>query len=297
MKQSGILPAFAVLGSIISLTVGTSYGKYLFPALGPAGTAAARVVFAAVILLVVRRPWRRPLKPKDAGAIFLYGATLGLMNLVFYQSLATLPLGIAIAIEFTGPLTIAVISSRRTSDFLWIGLAVVGLALLIPMSPGSGALNPIGVCFAFSSAILWALYIVFGKRLAHLDGGQSTALGMSVAAVVILPIAIGLSGPRLFQPNLFLAGVGLAIASSAVPYTLEMYALKRLPKNTFGILLSMEPAVGALSAFLILGETLSLVHGLAIASIISASIGAALTAKSREPEVTATAETIPADVL
>jgi inner membrane transporter RhtA len=290
-----ILPILAVLGSIVSLTVGTSFGKQLFPAIGPGGTAAYRVVFAAIILLAVWRPWRSRLNRKDAIAIALYGGTLGLMNFVFYQAIDRLPLGIAIAIEFTGPLAVAVLSSRRLIDFVWIGLAALGLLFLLPFQVSAQSLNPTGIAFAFASALLWALYIIFGKRLAHLPGGYATSCGMVAAALTILPLALAESGAHLFQPALFLPGIALAVASSAVPYSLEMFALKKLPKNTFGILLSLEPAVGAISGFLVLHETLSWTQWIAIGCIMSASAGTTYGARQETAE--ATCETVPADVL
>ncbi len=232
---------------------------------------------------------------KDAKALALYGVTLGLMNFVFYQAINKLPLGIAIAIEFTGPLTVAVVLSRRVIDFVWIGLTLSGLGLLLPLRASETALNPQGVAFALASALLWALYIVFGKRLGHLHSGRATALGMTIAAITIFPLGLAESGARLFQPNLILPGIGLAIASSAIPYSLEMFALKRLPKKTFGILLSMEPAVGALTGFFILHEILSWTQWLAIACIMIASIGTALDSKKRSTE-TSLAD-IPADAL
>jgi inner membrane transporter RhtA len=290
-----LLPIIAVLGSIVSLTVGTSYGKQLFPLIGPGGTAAYRVVFASLLLLIVWRPWRVRLSLKDAKAIALYGVTLGLMNFVFYQAINKLPLGIAIAIEFTGPLTVAVLLSRRTMDFVWIGLAVLGLGLLLPVRISQTSLDPQGVVFALTSAVLWGLYIVFGKRLAHLHSGRATALGMTIAALTIFPLGLAENGMRLFQPDLILPGIGLAIASSAVPYSLELFALKRLPKKTFGILLSLEPAVGALTGFFVLHEILSWTQWLAIVCIITASIGTSIDSKKQATETSL--EDIPADAL
>lgn len=290
----------AVLGSIVSLTVGTSYGKQLFPVIGAGGTAAYRVVFAAVILLAVWRPWRQRIARTDLIAVTIYGVTLGLMNFVFYQAIARLPLGVAIAIEFTGPLVVAVVSSRRLVDFVWIALTLVGLALLLPINAGTAAqLDPVGIAFAFASALAWGLYIVFGKRVAHLPAGISTSLGMGVAALSVMPLAFAESGARLVQPSLLPAGIALAIASSALPYTLEMFALKRLPKNTFGILLSMEPAVGAVTGYIVLHEVLTWTQWAAIACIMSASMGSTFGAKSAGEGAgkDVTAGDVPADVL
>lgn len=283
-----MLPALAVVASIVSLTVGTSFGKSLFAEIGPQGTATMRVCFAAAILLVAWRPRLREFSASNLRAISLYGATLGLMNMMFYMSLATLPIGIAIAIEFTGPLVLAVIASRRIIDYVWIGFAVAGLLLLIPFpqADGSGvALNPVGICFAFASAILWALYIVFGQRLGHIHAGHATAIGMVVASMVVLPVGIAVAGTRLLDPALLTAGFTLAIFSSAIPYSLEMYSLKRLPKQTFGILLSLEPAIGALSGMFVLNEKLTPVQWIAIGSVMIASIGSATGTRGKEGEL------------
>jgi inner membrane transporter RhtA len=293
------LPVLAVLGSIVSLTVGTSYGKALFETIGAGGTAAYRVVFAAIILMCVWRPWRFAVTAADRWAIVRYGITIGVMNFFFYQAINRLPLGIAIAIEFTGPLAVAVLSSRRVLDFVWVALTVLGLVLILPLQqtpppticphpistgilslPPCG-LDPLGVVFAFVAALMWAWYIVFGKRVSHLHGGAVAAWGMMAGSVVIVPLAAWESGARLWAPHLIPAALVLAVASSAVPYTLEMFALKRLPKNTFSILLSLEPAVGALTGFVVLHEVLSWQQWVAIACIMSASVGAAM--KARKP--------------
>lgn len=293
-----LLPSLAVLASIISLTVGTSFGKQLFTSIGAEGTSSYRVAVSAVILLLIWRPWRTPLRFEDAKKIALYGITLGLMNLSFYLAIAHLPLGIAIAIEFTGPLTVALISSRRKMDFLWIALATVGLLLLIPINPSATdkPISLLGVGFALIAALLWALYIIFGKRVGHIPSGQSTSFGMLVASMVILPFGIARAGAELLNPIYYLNGTILAIASSAIPFTLEMYALQRLPKNTFGILCSMEPAVGAIAGLLILNEQLTLLQWLAIGCIVIASIGASMGSSSvtTDSEI---ASTIPADSL
>lgn len=241
-----------------------------------------RVTFAALILIAAWRPWRVKLSLASLRAVALYGATLGLMNMMFYMSLAKLPLGLAIAIEFTGPLTLAVLSSRRLIDFLWIGLVVVGLVLILPITPSTEAISLAGVGYALASAVLWALYIVFGQRLGHLHAGQSTAIGMAVASLVVLPVGFATAGVRLLDASLLGAGMALAIFSSAIPYSLEMYSLKRLPKHTFGILLSLEPAVGALVGLVVLQEKLTLIQWLAIGSIMIASIGSAIEARGKE---------------
>jgi inner membrane transporter RhtA len=198
-------------------------------------------------------------------------------------------MGVAIAIEFTGPLTVALISSRRLIDFLWIALTVFGLYLLLPFQVNANSLDPTGVAFAFASALCWGLYIIFGKGVSHLPSGSATSWGMLIAAITIFPLGFGETGTKLFQAPLIVPGFELALASSAIPYTLEMYALKKLPKNTFGILMSLEPAFGALTGFFILHEILSFMQWFAIGSIMSASIGATVASKpedSRDNSVT-----------
>lgn len=273
------LPYLALFGGMISLAVGTSFAKQLFPLVGAAGTSTLRVGLSALILLAIWRPWRFALSRSDGGRILLYGTVLGLMNLCFYMSLQTIPLGLAIAIEFAGPLTLALIHSRRPIHFAMIALAVAGLALLLPIWKGVEGLDPVGVFYAALAGVFWALYIICGKRLGHRHAGQSVALGMTVAALVIAPFGIATAGASLLAPEILALGLVAAIVSSALPYSLEMFALKTVPQRTFGVVLSGEPAVGALAGLIILHEQLSNLQWLAIGLIITASVGAILTTR------------------
>lgn len=268
------------MGSLVSLSVGTSFAKHLFPAIGAEGTTAYRIVFAMLILMALWRPWRRRWVVQDIGPLALYGLTLGAMNLLFYTSLKTIPFGLAIAIEFTGPLAVALWTSRRATDLLWVALAVAGLALILPWQglDAPGALDPVGMGFALAAGVCWALYIVFGQRVAHRYGGLATPMGMLAAAVLVLPIGVAQAGAALLDTRWLLAGLAVAVLSSAIPYTLEMYALRHLPKRTFSILLSLEPAVGAVAGWIVLAERLSLQQVLAMAFIMAASMGAAWSA-------------------
>lgn len=272
-----LLPYAALFGAIVTLCVGTSFAKSLFPLVGAQGVTAYRVFFAALILLIIWRPWRHPIARADLGKIALYGAAIGLMNLVFYLSLRTIPLGLAIAIEFCGPLALAVASSRKLIHFVWIGLAVLGLGLLLPINPGAAHLDPVGVGFACAAAVLWALYIILGKRVGHLHAGRSVALGMTTAALIVTPVGLFAAGPSLFQPKLIVLGMVVAVLSSAIPYSLEMIALRGIPKRSFGVMLSAEPAVGALAGLVILHERLAVTQWLAIVAIVAASVGTILT--------------------
>lgn len=275
------LPFLAVLGSVTALGIGTSWAKHwLFPAVGAQGTTALRVGFSALLVLLLWRPWRWHLSRADAKSVVLYGAALGGMNLMFYMSLRTLPFGLAVAIEFAGPLAVAIWSSRRAVDFVWVLLAIAGLGLLLPLGLNGSMLDPVGVAYALGAAVFWALYIVFGKRAGHLHAGHSVSLGLLVAALVVVPVGVAHAGAALLSPSLLLIGVAVAAVSSAVPISLEMMALKRLPKEAFGIMISMEPAVAALVAMALLSEHLSAVQWLAIGCIMAASMGSALTARA-----------------
>nr|WP_316629018.1 DMT family transporter [uncultured Brevundimonas sp.] len=277
-----LIPYLALFAGMAILASGTSFAKTLFPVIGAQGTTAYRVGLSAVILVAVFRPWRFRLTRADLGAVALYGVVLGAMNLSFYMSLRTIPLGLAIAIEFMGPLTLALLHSRKPIHFVCIGFAALGLGLLLPLKGGAGALDPVGMGLAAFAGLCWALYIVFGKRLSHLHAGQSVALGMSVAAMVVVPFGVAHAGMALFNPAIILAGVAVAIFSSALPYSLEMVALRAIPKRTFGVVLSIEPAVGALAGLVILHEHLTGQQWLAIAAIVAASVGAIAT--TREPQ-------------
>jgi len=274
------MPVAALVAGMVSLQSGATFAKSLFPAVGAAGTSSLRVGFSALILIAVWRPWRRSLNLREAGWIALYGAALGLMNLLFYLALARLPLGPAVAIEFAGPLAVALIASRRGTDFLWIGLAVLGLMLLLPIATTDG-LDPIGVALDLGAATAWALYILFGQRAGRVDGGQAVSLGMLTAALVIAPFGVAEAGSGLLAPGILIAGLAVAVMSSALPYSLEMVALRRLDRKSFGVLMSLEPAVAACAGLALLGERISLMQWLAIGLVIAASVG--ITTGSRRP--------------
>jgi inner membrane transporter RhtA len=275
----------ALMCSLVSLAVGTSFAKSLFPALGAEGTTAYRLFFATLMLMAVFRPWRRKWVWADALPLGLYGVTLGVMNLLFYSAIKTIPFGVAIAIEFTGPLAVAVWTSKKPSDWLWVVLAALGLGLLLPWpwTQQTTALDPQGMALALAAGMCWALYIVFGQRVAKRYGGMATPMGMLAAALVVVPIGVSHAGSALLNPQWLLAGLAVALLSSAIPYALEMFALNHLPKNTFSILLSLEPAVGALAGWLVLAEHLTLSQGLAIAMVMVASMGTAWSAGRSAP--------------
>ena len=278
------------MGSLITLCAGTSLAKGLFPFVGAEGTTTYRLVFSTLLLMAFWRPWRRAWTRADAPILVLFGATLGVMNLLFYNAIKTVPFGLAIAVEFTGPLAVALWSSKKPLDFVWIVLAVAGMGLILPLGNASGAdmqaaaIDPVGIAYALGAGACWAVYIVVGQRVADRIGAFATPMGMLVAALLVTPVGISVAGSSLLNPEWMLAGLGIALLSSAIPYSLEMYSLKHLPKQTFSILLSLEPAVGALAGWLVLSEQLSTQQLCAIGLIMAASMGSAMTAGQRVPE-------------
>jgi inner membrane transporter RhtA len=263
---------------MFSFQIGAAIAKQLFPAVGASGATALRLGLASLLLLAVWRPWRIRPSTREAWIIVAYGLALGAMNILFYSSLSRIPLGIAVALEFTGPLAVAIAASRRLIDFAWILLAAGGLVALLPFGTPSKPLDPAGIGLALAAGVCWALYIVFGRKAGNAHGGQTAALGMVVAAVAIVPIGIAHAGAALVAPAILPAAFAVAVLSSALPYSLEMYALTRVPTRTFGVLMSGDPVIGALSGLIFLGESLSVIQWAAILSIMLASAGSAATA-------------------
>lgn len=275
-----LAPIPAVLLAIVSVQGGAALAKGLFPALGAAGTAGVRITLSALVLLGLFRPPLARLSRAQWKAVIPYGVLLGVMNCTFYLALERIPLGLAVTLEFLGPLTVAVLGSRRPQDFVWVLLAALGIVLLAPWSARASALDRLGVLLALVAGACWAGYILLGGRVSRLfTDGEGVATGMLFAALVIVPFALaeGVLG-RLTLPRLG-AGLGVALLSSAVPYTLEMVALRALPSRTFGILMSLEPAVAAIAGLLILGEQLSPMQWLAVVAVSTASAGSALSAR------------------
>lgn len=265
-----------------SVQFGASIAKGLFPLLGATGATSWRLFLAALILLVVWRPWRQKITRQELKLILPYGAALGLMNVTFYVALSRIPLGIAVALEFTGPLAVAIFTSRRPRDFVWALLAALGLVMLFP-TPQS-QLDPFGMVMALVAGACWAGYIIYGQKAgAVINGGRAATLGMVVAMLVALPIGLVDRGTQLWQPSLLVMAFLVAIFSSAIPYSLEMIALKRLRANTFSILMSLEPALATLMGWLFLKEILSPVELMAVGCIIAASLGSALTSQKPGP--------------
>ncbi|HEV2538492.1 MAG TPA: EamA family transporter [Frateuria sp.] len=269
----------ALLVAMVSYQCGASLAKHLFPQVGAQGATAYRLGISALILLAWRRPWRRLRDGRDWRGLWAYGLSMGAMNLVFYLSLRTVPLGLAVALEFTGPLVLAMIGSRRLLDFVWIALVIAGLALLLPLRGQAHALDPEGVMYALAAGLGWALYIVTGQKAGAAYGGDAVTWGTSVGALLAIPFGVAHAGAALLSSALLPYAVGVAVLSSALPYSLEMVALTRLPARTFSTLLSLEPAIAALAGVVLLSEHLSPVQWLAIGAIIVAAAGTALSVR------------------
>jgi len=279
-RSLGAIPPTAlVLLGIVSVQLGSALAKHLFGAVGPFGMVALRLAFAAAVLLLL---WRPPLRMNRRAwtVVLAYGLILGSMNLFFYLALARIPLGIAVTIEFLGPLAVALAGSRRWVDVLWALLAAAGVVLLME---GRGDLELVGFLFALAAGTCWGLYILAGAALGrHTEGGNGLALGMAAAAVVAVPFGVAESGTALIEPWVLVAGFGVALLSSVIPYSVELEALRRIPPRVFGILMSLEPAVAALIGLVVLGEALRGLQWIAVLCVVAASAGAT---RGARPEV------------
>lgn len=279
--------AFVLLvAAMSSVQVGASLAKQLFPVIGTYGVTLARLALSAVILCLIRRPWRHTLTGSDRHWIILYGIVLGVMNLTFYLALARIPLGIAVALEFTGPLAVALWGSRRWHDVAWVALAGAGFLGLLPNGARGGVLDPIGMALALFAGVCWGLYIILGQRAgSNVPSGVATSLGILTATFVVLPFCLVGLNPFTLTTSLVWLLIAMAVLSSVVPFSLEMVALQRLPTKTFGILMSLEPAIAALSGLVILHEHLRLTQWSGIMLVIMASVGSVATATTPMPVV------------
>lgn len=278
-RESSIAyPLIMLLVAMISIQSGASLAKHLFLTIGSTTTSALRIGMAAVILCCIWRPWRHSVARKEWQAIAAYGACVGVMNLFFYMAIERIPLGIAVAIEFIGPLSVSLLASRKAIDFLWAALAALGIYFILPIGELSQPLDSLGVLYAFIAALCWALYIYFGQRAAaFIHGGLVASAGMVVAALIVFPIGMIGADTSLLTPQVLLFAFGVATFSSALPYSLEMIALKRISKKKFGILMSLEPALAALSGLVFLREQLTILQWCAIGLVIAASFGTSVT--------------------
>ncbi|MBG0832900.1 EamA family transporter [Planomonospora sp. ID67723] len=272
--SDAVPPSGLVLLAILSVQIGAGFAKELFSQLSPSAVVFLRIAMGALVLGVVARPRLKGLTRADLGVGVAFGATLGLMNLSFYEALARLPMGIAVAIEFLGPLGVAVAASRRRLDLLWVALAGSGIALLAPWGQAAG-LSLVGIGFALIAGACWAAYILLSAAVGQrFPGTGGVSFAMIVAVLLVAPVGIGMGGADLLQPELLLIGLGVGLLSSAIPYAIELEALRRMPKRVFGILMSLEPAMAALVGLVVLGEVLNVREWAAIGCVVIASVGA-----------------------
>jgi inner membrane transporter RhtA len=287
LSQAGRLPGIALaVAAMATIQLGAALSEPLFDRIGAAGTVALRLALAALILWPFARPRLRGRSREDMVAAVALGACSGLLTLAFFQAIARIPLGVAVTIEFLGPLGVALAGSRRPRDVGWVLAAGTGVALLTLGNGAGEPLDPVGVAFALVSGTCWAGYILLTKRVgARWPGLEGLSVSLVVAALVALPAGIAGAGAELFSPDLLLAGIGLALLIPLIPYALELISLRRLPTALFGVIMSLEPAIAALLGFLILDQALRVSGVVAIALVSVASAGATLSA--REPPMDA----------
>ncbi|ROS02750.1 threonine/homoserine exporter RhtA [Raoultella terrigena] len=276
-KVPAWLPTAVILVAMISIQSGASLAKSLFPLVGAPGVTALRLALGTLILVVIFKPWRLRFAREQRLPLLFYGLALGAMNYLFYLSIQRIPLGIAVALEFTGPLAVALFGSRRPLDFVWVVLAVLGLWYLLPLGQDVAQVDLTGALLALGAGACWAVYILTGQRAGEEHGPATVAMGSLIAAVIFVPLGMLQATDTLFQWSLLPLGLAIAVLSTALPYSLEMIALTRMPTKTFGTLMSMEPALAALSGMVFLGETLTFTQTLALGAIILASMGSTLT--------------------
>jgi inner membrane transporter RhtA len=287
-RGSGVA-VLMVLGSCTSLQVGAACAAQLFPRIGSTGATFLRLLVAAVVLLAVARPAVHRWTRRQWAAVALFGVSLAAMNGCFYESIARIPLGTAVTIEFLGPLTLAAVLSRRLRDLAWVALAAVGVALLGLTGGGATAahLDPLGVAFALVAGVFWAAYILAASRVGTVVPGQGGLAGaLALAAVLLLPLGGSGALTAAHDPELLLLAAATGVLASVIPYSLELSALRRLPTHIFGVLLSLEPAIAATAGWLLLSQRLGGWEGLAVGVVVLASAGSTLTARrpEREPD-------------
>ena len=278
-----LLAVFCILLAMVTIQSGASLAKQLFPIVGPEGTTALRLGFSATILCLIFKPWKHLPAAGQRFPILIYGLSLGGMNILFYYAIERIPLGIGVALEFTGPLAVALFSSRRKRDLFWVGCAIAGILLLLPDMKGQESLDPVGVILALAAGACWAGYILFGKKTGNQgSGGATVAMGMTISAIVLVPYG-GILQASSFSWDIIPLGIAIAVLSSALPYTLEMITLRNMSPQGFSIVMSLEPAIAALAGLVILGELLSIWQWLAILLVIIASVGSSMSNGKKQP--------------
>ena len=262
-----------VLGAIFSIQVGAAVATGLFPDIGASGVVFMRAIVSAVLLALIWRPGADTFR-ENPRLLMVFGVALAGMNLCFYESIDRIPLGTAVTLEFIGPLTVALITSRRRRDWIWAGLAAAGIVLLTG-GVGGEDLDPLGILLALSAGFFWGSYILLGKRMGRsFAGGKGLAVAMAISAVLTAPFGLADGGASLIEPHVLLVGLAVGVLSSALPFTLELEAMRRLPSSVFGVMMSLEPAVAATVGLVLLGQGVVPVEVLAILLVVAASAGA-----------------------
>ena len=275
------LPIVILLFAMMSLQGGASLAKSLFDVAGAPGITALRLGLGTLLLCLFFKPWRLRFTPAQRKPLLIYGLALGCMNFLFYLALRTIPLGVGVALEFLGPLALALAGARRLLDFLWIALAVAGLWFLLPIGDGISHIDPLGALLAVGAGVCWAIYILSGQRAGAEHGPATVAMGSLIASVIFVPLGLLFASPGIWHWEILPLALLIALLSSAIPYSLEMIAMTRLPARIFGTLMSLEPAVAALSGMLFLGEQLTLPQWSGLLAIIAASAGTTLTIRQK----------------
>jgi inner membrane transporter RhtA len=270
------LPVLSVVASTACFQFGAAFAKGLYPAIGPLGASALRLLFGAAILVILVRPWRRWPSSPPWSALLGLGACVAGAILFFYLAIDRLPLGVAISIQSLGPLTLAAIKANRPAHLFWVVLAALGIWCLVGTDGLNGTMDIVGVGFALIAALAWAGYIIFGRAAAQGFGSTGACLSLCVAALFVVPVAIVQNGAALFALELLPLALLVAALSAAIPFSLELYALPRLPARNFAVLTSLEPAFAVLAGLLMLGEFLTLRQITGVALVIAASMGSVL---------------------
>ena len=274
-----MLPIMAVLTAMIAFQVSAAFAKGLFPAIGPEGAVTLRLGFGAMMLLAISRPWRGWPGRSAWPVVIGLGVSTAAAVFFFYAALARLPQGMAIALQFLGPLCVAVFGSRRPRDLIWAALAAVGVWALVSRAGGSGRLDLVGVALALGAAAGWAGYILTGRQAGSSIGWRAAPASTAIAALVLLPVGVAHAGDHLLSPAILPLALAVALFSTVIPFSLELYALARLPAHTFAVLTSLEPAFGALSGLVLLHERLAPGQLAGIAAVILAAAGATWSAR------------------
>lgn len=283
-KPLGILvPILAIVGGMAAFQVGAALAKGLFPAVGPTGAAALRLMFGSLMLIILVRPWRGWPKNPPLFSLLALGVSMAGAIQMFYIAIDHLPLGIAIAIQFLGPLAVAVFASHRAVDLVWAAFAAAGVWLLVGMEASGQPIDLVGVAWSLGAAVSWAGYIVLGRRVSGAFGHSTAALAVTVAALVIIPVGFANAGMGLFAPALIPLALVVALFSAAIPFSLEFFAMPRMPPRTFAVFMSVEPTFGVLFGFLILHERLTPFQMGGIAMVVIAAAGAAASARTKAP--------------